>query len=206
MRVRSTSTSASVAEMESSGPQATEPRTANARRAAARRALLREPLVHFLVAGAVLLALSTLLDGGPGRPTRQVLVSSAKLRQLRDTWTAQWGEPPSPAQLQALVDDYLREEILFREAVVTGLDRDDTIIRRHLAQKMEFLAQGAATAINPTESEVAQYFASHAQQYQTPAKVAFQHVYFSSAQRGAMAATAAAQALTQLTTASNNRA
>jgi hypothetical protein len=161
---------------------------------------LREPLVHFLVAGAVLLVLSAFfgrfpaLAGGQNR----ILVTAATIRQLRDVWAAQWGNPPNPTELQALIDDYVREEIFFREAIASGLDQGDTIMRRHLAQKIEFLAEGKAAAAEPTDAELKQFFEVHASQYLVPPKASFSHVYFSMSKRGASASQAAKDALSRL--------
>jgi hypothetical protein len=166
------------------------------------RAAAREPLVHFLTAGVVLLALSaafgrsTALAG----PQNRIQVTATMVQRMRDTWTSQWGQAPTAAQMQTLIDDYVREEILFREAMASGLDRDDTIIRRHLAQKIEFLTQGVAAATEPSETELAQFFAAHTAAYREPPKVAFSHIYFSASKRGVAAATDATNALRHLQT------
>ena len=103
--------------------------------------------------------------GPGGRRLDRVLVDepvpAARQRQLRDTWTARWGAPPDRAQMQSLVDDFVREEVLYREALASDLDKDDTIIRRHLAQKVEFLAQGVSAAEEPSEAELQQFFDRH---------------------------------------------
>jgi hypothetical protein len=164
------------------------------------RACAREPLVHFLLAGLVLLTLSAWLGRSTafGGTQHHIQVTAAKVQQLRDTWTAQWGQPPNANQLQQLIDGYVREEVLFREAIASGLDRDDTIIRRHLAQKIEFLTQGVAAATTPTEAELTLYFEQHPTNYLVAPKVAFRHAYFSTSIRGAAAAADAATALARL--------
>jgi hypothetical protein len=73
----------------------------------------------------------------------RIEVPAAEGRRLREVWAMQWRRPPRPEELQSLLDDYVREEVLVREAIAMGLDRDDDIVRRRLVQKMEFLAQGA---------------------------------------------------------------
>ena len=105
--------------------------------------VLREPILHFLLLGALLhLAGRWWFKPVVVRETR-IEVPAAEARRLREVWAVQWHRPPSPEELQSLVDDYVREEVLVREAIAMGLDRDDDIVRRRLVQKMEFLAQGA---------------------------------------------------------------
>ena len=164
------------------------------------RRVLGEPLVHFLAAGAVLFGLSALAgeSWGLGDGRDRIQVSAGKIRQLRETWTRRWGAEPSPEQLRGMVDDFIREEVLYREAIASGLDRDDVVIRRRLAQKVEFLAQNVAVAVAPSESELREYFERHAEQYVIPEQVGFSHVYFSRSSRGADADRAAREALAGL--------
>src|SRR5262245_42546949 len=118
------------------------------------RLFLREPLVHFLGIGAALFVLSGLFGRLSADNRNRIHVSAAKLQQLRDVWTARWGSSPDATQMQGLVDDFVREEVLYREAMASGLDRDDAIVRRHLAQKVEFLAQGVIAASEPSDADL----------------------------------------------------
>ena len=164
------------------------------------RPALREPLVHFLIAGGVLFGLSVGFGDswGIGTGRDRIHVSAEKIRQLRETWTKRWGATPDAEQLRGLVDDFIREEVLYREAIASGLDQDDVIIRRRLAQKVEFLAQSLASVVDASESELQQYFEEHAEQYVIPAQVGFSHVYFSRSNRGADTERAAQDALDRL--------
>lgn len=164
------------------------------------RAAIREPLVHFLAIGVILFGLSSILDRSSpfGRGHTRIHVSAAKLQQLKETWTARWGNPPDAGQMQTLVDDFVREDVMYREAIASGLDRDDTVIRRHLAQKVEFLAQGVTAADEPTDAELQPFFDQHRDRYAQPAKVAFSHVYVNVARRGATAAQTATSVLASL--------
>lgn len=166
-----------------------------------RRRLLREPLVHFLAAGLVLFGLSALLGEsfGAGDDRRRIEVSAGRIRQLSDTWTRQRGAPPTREQLDGLIEDFIREEVLYREAIASGLDQGDAIVRRRLAQKVEFLAQSVASTVEPTDAELQAFFEANSERYVAPEQVGFEHVYFSRERRGPGAEEAARGALALLT-------
>ncbi len=110
---------------------------------------VREPLVHFLLLGAALYWVASPSQRSvPARQTR-IEVPAAEVRRMREEWTMQWHRPPRPRELQNLIDEYVREEVLYREAMAMGLDRNDDVVRRRLVQKMEFLEQSGSAA--PTE-------------------------------------------------------
>ena len=97
-------------------------------------------------------------------------------------------------ELKGLVEDFVKQEILYREALAMGLDRDDIVIRRRLAQQLELLANDLAAQREPTEDALVTYLKENAEKYQVPARISFSHVYFSVDRRGAQAE-ADAQAL-----------
>tara|TARA_Y100000588_G_scaffold392457_1_gene504512 strand:+ start:1176 stop:2039 length:864 start_codon:yes stop_codon:yes gene_type:complete len=142
------------------------------------RRLVHEPLTQFLVAGVVLFALSVWFDDAFDRGRYRIDVTQEKITQLQDTWTKQRGEPPTEDELDRLVEDHIREEVLYREALASGLDQGDTIVRRRLVQKVEFLAQNLALALEPSELELQSYFDRHYERYLVPDQIAFGHVYF----------------------------
>ncbi|TLD43647.1 MAG: hypothetical protein JETT_0078 [Candidatus Jettenia ecosi] len=159
--------------------------------------LLREPLVHFLILGAVLFCISIMVNQGDNKEKEDVpvAITHGRIRQLRETFTAQRGRSPTEEELHEIVEDRIREEILYREAMHLGLDRDDTIIRRRLAQKMQFLYEDLLTVKDPTDSELQQYFTAHADCYRQPDRVSFAHIYFSTDRRGIVETEKTAQAL-----------
>ncbi len=108
------------------------------------RRLLREPLVHFLLLGALLFLFST-WKSGPSS-SGKIVVTRARIEQLATGFARTWQRPPTQRELTGLVEDYIKEEVYVREAIATGLDRDDTIIRRRLRQKLEFLTEDALEA------------------------------------------------------------
>ena len=117
--------------------------------------LLREPLVHFLLLGAALFGVFALLgDRGSARPSH-IVITPGHLEHLLVSFTRTWQRPPTAPELAGLIDDAIREEVLYREAVAMGLDRDDTIVRRRLRQKLEFLTEETAEMAAPSDEELA---------------------------------------------------
>jgi hypothetical protein len=103
-------------------------------------------------------------------------VTEAQLAKLSAQYEAAWRRAPTEDERAALIEDFLREEIYYREALALGLDRDDTVIRRRLRQKMEFLGDGAAAAVAPDEAELRAHHAAHAERFAAPARVTFRQV------------------------------
>ena len=131
-------------------------------------------------------------------PTNRIVLTDDDLKQLATTWMMAGRPPPSPQQLQRLVDDKVREEVLYREALALGLDKDDTIVKRQLARKMEFLAEDVSKLEEPQPGELKAWFDKNKERFALPPRVTFRHVYFSPDRRGAMVRTDAERALTQL--------
>src|SRR5262249_7552127 len=121
--------------------------------------LFTEPLVPFIALGALIFGLHATLVANP----RRIDVSAADVERLRALAARQWGREPDPAQTDALVQGFVREEVLYREAVTQGMARDDEVVRRRLAQKMEFVAQGGVRV--PSDDEVGSFYAEHAADY-----------------------------------------
>ena len=86
---------------------------------------------------------------------------------------------PSPAQRRNLLDSEIREEVLYREALAMGLDKEDVIVKRRLAQKMDFLAEDLSTLREPTRAELQAYFQTNQAEFSYPPRISFRHVYFS---------------------------
>ena len=162
--------------------------------------LLREPLLHFLLLGTALFLGWHFLQ--PPRTAeaaaKEIRLSFGEITQLALLFQARWNREPTAAELADLVEDRVQEEILYREAVAMGLDKDDTIIKRRLAQKMQFLAEDVAAAREPATAELRAWFEPNAQQFALPARYSFRHVYFSPDRRGTVAREQAAAALAKL--------
>lgn len=147
------------------------------------RRWLREPLLHFVVLGAAIFAAYALV-----RPSRsdssEIVVSAGRMAAIEAQFRGVWQRPPTEAELRALVDNYVREEVLYREGVARGFDLDDPVIRSRVRQKVEILAEDALSA-DPTDADLAAYLAQHREQFEIPAAVSFEQVFFDPARRGA---------------------
>jgi hypothetical protein len=146
--------------------------------------LLREPLVHFLVLGLGLFVLFGLVDDSAGEATDRIEISAARVAQLTEIFTRTWQRPPTERELTGLIEDHVREEIYYREALAMGLDRDDTIVRRRLRQKLEFFTDDLVASADPTEEQLQEYLSENSDAFRIPARLTFRHVYFSRDRRG----------------------
>ena len=149
------------------------------------------PLIQFLLLGTGLFGAYSLVREEPSQTDRQIIVSTQQIEQLSMLWPQQWRRPPTEQELTGLIESRIREEILYREAQALGLDRDDTVIRRRLAQKIEMLAQDLATQGDPSDAELETFFREHPDTFEVPSRVTFEHVYVSRDTRGSAADDAA---------------
>ncbi|HEX9155689.1 MAG TPA: peptidylprolyl isomerase, partial [Nitrospira sp.] len=163
--------------------------------------LVREPLIHFLLIGAVLFAAYGYMQRGRGgvESSKQIQLSVDDLAQLVLLFRAQWQRQPTAQELSQLVENKVQEEILYREGLAMGLDKDDTIVKRRMAQKLQFLAEDVAAAREPTTAELRNWFEKHSAMFALPPRLSFRHLYFSPDRRGAHARDDAAKALAKLT-------
>ena len=162
--------------------------------------LLREPLIHFLLLGAVLFIVYhyTQPDRGAAPSSKQIQLTLDDLNQLNLYFQAQWRRPPTPEEFRRLVENKVQEEVLYREAMAMGLDKSDTIVKRRMAQKMQFLAEDVAAAREPTTAELKSWFEKNSAKFALPSRVSFRHLYFSPDRRGQRARDDAVKALTKL--------
>jgi parvulin-like peptidyl-prolyl isomerase len=159
---------------------------------------LREPLLHFLVLGLLVFGGYRLMHDQPQAATdsgRRIEITNDDLRQLAVVWLAQGRQKPTSEQLRALVDQKATAEMLVREAIALGLDKDDEVIQRRLAQKMDFLLADIAALDPPSNEELAAWFAAHEAEFTRPPRIRFRHLYFSFDKRGAGARAAAEASL-----------
>lgn len=145
----------------------------------------REPLVHFLIIGAALFVVYAFWGQQDAEEQgRTIDMSAGEINWLTEVWTKRWMRPPTDEERAGLINQYLREMVLYREAVAMGLDKDDPVIRRRLGQKLEFLSQDLITPQPPTEDELRAYFEKHIDRYQKPDLVTMTQVFFDPDLRG----------------------
>ena len=164
--------------------------------------LIHEPLLHFAIAGTLLFAAYGWLNRdevAASDADRTIQFTERELTWLTDTSARAWQRAPSERELQGLVAEYLREELLAREARELKLDRDDTVVRRRLAQKMNFILEDTARLAAPTDAELHARFDAEQARFHTPARTSIRQVYFSTGKRGDRATRDAHKALEQLT-------
>jgi parvulin-like peptidyl-prolyl isomerase len=153
----------------------------------------KDPLFIFLAFGLLVFVGERLLGTGGESDTYRIDITQGQQQRILDQWQAQMGRPPTPEEAAGLLDQWLREEIFYREARALGLDEDDTIIRRRLAQKLTFLNEDLANAEPPGQAELQAYFEANQDRYRLPDRYSFEHVYFSSDRRADARADALAE-------------
>jgi hypothetical protein len=158
---------------------------------------LREPLVHFLLLGAAIFLLANRLGDPAGAAPQTIVLGAGDLAQLREGFERTWQRPPTPEELAGLVEERVREEVFYREALALGLDQDDTIVRRRLRQKLEFLAEDLAPA-EASDAELAAWLAAHPERFRVEARTGFRQVFLSRDRRGDRARTDAERLLAEL--------
>ena len=149
------------------------------------KSLLREPLLHFFLVGTLLFGSYAWLS--PDRwssPEATVVFDLADLDRLAAIWEQRAGRPPNRAQLRHMMNTQLREEVLYREAKALGLDDNDIIIRRRLAQKMTFLSAGPAPLPDPGDADIGVWFRANQERYVVPETFTLNHIYFNADKRG----------------------
>ncbi len=154
----------------------------------------RQPLVHFVLAALAIFMIDAMRSTPPEQGSRRIVVTVAQVERLAGLWQKTWGRAPNEAELQSLVRDHIREEVYYREALNLGLDVNDTIIRRRLRQKMEFLSTSNSANAAPQPAQLQAYFERNLERYRQSARYDFEQIYFAAANRQA-----ALSALAQLT-------
>jgi hypothetical protein len=144
---------------------------------------LREPLVHFLLLGAAMFVISGLVSEDRGGRPGHILVTQGSIDHLAAAFARTWHRPPADQELEGLIQDYIREEVLYREALALGLDRDDTIIRRRLRQKLEFVFEDVVAPAEPRDEDLHAYLQAHPEVFAVEPRVTFQQVYLDSRRR-----------------------
>jgi hypothetical protein len=156
--------------------------------------------LHFLLIGAALFAAYHYMQpaSSPEPSSKEIRLSVDELSQLAVLFRSQWRRDPTTEEFGRMVEQKVQSEVLYREALAMGLDKNDEIVKRRMAQKMQFLAEDVAAAREPTTGELKAWFATNREKFAMPKRVSFRHLYFSPDRRGKNTATEAASALANL--------
>jgi peptidyl-prolyl cis-trans isomerase C len=144
--------------------------------------IVREPFFQFVALGALLFAASEYLEARAN--FARIDITRAQIEGITNNYRLQYGASPTSEQLNGLVDQFIKEEVFYHEALRLKLDRDDEIIRRRLVQKYEFLQQDLGTPKDPSEADLRAFYQSHTKNYEIPERLTFSHVFFSSDRGG----------------------
>jgi len=161
-------------------------------------AVFREPLVHFMVMGAAFFLLWHFVGERRASPSQSILITPAHVERIAQVWAKTHLRSPTAEELAGLVEQEIDEEILYRQAVALGLDRDDLVIRRRLATKMEFLTDDLAETANPTDEQLQAFLLQHPDKFNLEPLTSFSQVYLDRSKRGERAAEDAETLLVQL--------
>jgi peptidyl-prolyl cis-trans isomerase C len=147
--------------------------------------LLREPLVHFVFIGAMIYVLFGLFaDPDLQEDDNKIVVSAGQIEVFKVSWQKRWNRAPTDKELDGIIQQYIRETVLYRQAISMGLDKNDRVIRRRLAQKMEFLVEDLATMLDPDEQTLKTWFNSNQALFQKSPRYTFTQIFIDPDKRG----------------------
>jgi len=139
--------------------------------------LLKEPLVHFLLIGAGLFLIYSFSDGPADDSAKRIVVSSGQVEQMVSRFTQTWMRSPLDEEFDGLIENYVRDEIFYREAVAMGLDRNDQTIKQRLRMKLEFLLEDLSSVSEISDQELTDFLARHPEKFMVEPRVSFRQVY-----------------------------
>ncbi len=143
--------------------------------------IIKEPLVYFFVLGFIVFGLHSFLNSenqDKNEDPFTVEITSADIEWIRSSWEARIKRQPTQQELQGLINRFIRDEILFREASAMDLDDRDLVIQRRLVQKLTFVFEDLAETIEPTDDELKNYMQENQDKYRIPEMISFTHIYF----------------------------
>ncbi len=149
------------------------------------RRVLGEPLVQFLLIGICVFGLYSAVGQSPPEAEPQSIeIGPGRIAQLLETFSRTWQRPPTQDELNGLIEAFIKEEIFYREGRKAGLDRDDTVFRRRLQQKMEFLMEPTAAELTPVEKDLQTFLDARSEMFRIAERVAFRQILLRSAETG----------------------
>lgn len=156
---------------------------------------LRDPITYFVLIGLALVAINHVWANYQGKQGQTITVSAAEIDRLSALWANTAGRLPTGEDKRQIIDQFVQQEVLVREAERLGLGDEDTIIQRRLAQKMDFLVSGESKAANPTDAILKKWFEQNRDQFAAPERRSFVHIYLSPEKHGGAIETVAASTL-----------
>ncbi len=141
------------------------------------RAWSREPLLHFIAIGLVIFVLSAWRDDPADPASRTITIDEAQVARLSAGWQQAWRRPPSPSEIDALIREHIKEEVYYREAMRLGLEDDDSVIRRRLRSKMEYLARAQVESARPDDAAMEAWLARYPARFAADAAYSFDQIY-----------------------------
>lgn len=160
--------------------------------------LLREPLLHFMLIGAVIFLVYDLQDDDYANDANRIVISKADIDHLNAILTKKQQRPPTQIELDGLIEQQIREQVMYREALAMGMDQNDAIVRKRLAQKVEFISSDIAATIEPTDNDLTDYLKAHPEKFESAAFLSFEQIYFNRDKRGTQTRDDALRTLTEL--------
>lgn len=137
--------------------------------------IVKQPLLHFLAGALLIFAFDAVRSSGGGHPS-YVALTEADVSRLSAEWERQWLRPPTESELDGMIDSWVEDEILFRQAQMLGLGNDDPVVRRYLGNKMKFLMQDSVMVPEPTDADLQSYYDTHRDAFAPDSRFAFEDV------------------------------
>lgn len=143
--------------------------------------IFKEPLLQFLLIGAGLFFVYNILNAK--KSNDEIVIDSNIINEISAKYKMQWNREPGLQELSGLIETYLEQEVLYREAKTMNLDQNDEIIKRRLAQKMEFLSDDVSGSLEPDENALRTFYETHKDYYAKPVDYSLKQIYFSNDKR-----------------------
>jgi hypothetical protein len=160
--------------------------------------ILAEPLLHFLLLAAALFGAYGLVSKRTSGEPGSIVITQGQVASMMEAFTRTRQRPPTEEEVEGLLRDRVRDEVYAREAIALGLDKDDTVIRRRLRQKMEFVSEDVAAQVEPTDADLATYLQEHGDAFRVEPRFTFRQVYLNPEKHGEKLAGDAARMLARL--------
>ena len=146
--------------------------------------ILKEPVFHFLLIGALLYVTYQSFNNYLNRDQHVIVVNNDEIQMLVQSWTMKWNRPPTAQEREGMINGEVRQKVLYRTAIEMGLDKQDRVTRRRLAQQVELLGAGMIQAPQPSEADLLKYYEVHKEEYRNPETVTITQIFFDPDKRG----------------------